>query len=182
MINHDYFIDTEWCDSGGYCDFMPIRANKDLGFKSFKNKKRAENSLKYQKLLAKFDLAPIPITDVCKVAYYFNPELLKNWNPKETLTGWGYVTEKAVLFDLDNKIPYKKIQDLVDNIRDKTGLKFWDCHENNIGYIKRGRQKKLVCIDTGFESFEGYSNAWGGIEPGPKCAYCKKYQCYCSEE
>jgi hypothetical protein len=68
----------------------------------------------------------------------------------------------------------------VDNIRDKTGLKFWDCHWTNIGYIKRGRRKLLVCIDTGAESFTPYCNAWGFEEPGPKCPYCDKYQCYCS--
>jgi hypothetical protein len=25
MINNDYLVDMSWCDSGGYCDFMPIR-------------------------------------------------------------------------------------------------------------------------------------------------------------
>ena len=62
----------------------------------------------------------------------------------------------------------------------KTGLKFWDCHWYNIGTVKRGRKNKVVCIDTGKESFDGDSNAWGFAEPGPKCCYCEKYQCKCS--
>ena len=40
----------------------------------------------------------------------------------------------------------------------------------NIGLIKR-RKKKLVCIDTGKESFSGYSNAWGYLDPGPKILF-----------
>ena len=180
MINNDYLVDMKWCDSGGYCDFLPIRGHQNLGFKNFKHKKRAEESLYNQKILAKFDLAPEPITDLCKIPYGFDPELLKTWNPKETTTNWGYVTEKAVLLDCDAKMPYNKIQNLVDEIKEKTGLKFWDCHLENIGFVKRGRRKKLVCIDTGEESFQGYCNAWGFLEPGPKCPYCEKYQCYCS--
>ena len=179
MINHDYLVDISWCDSGGYCDFLPIRGHQNLGFKSFKNKTRARKSLINQLILNKFDLAPFILTPLCKIAYWYDPELLKAWTPSETVTSWGYVTEKAVLFDIDAKIPHRKIQDLVDNIREKTGLKFWDCHLNNMGYIKRGRKKKLTCIDTGYESFEGYSNAWGFEEPGPKCPYCEKYNCKC---
>lgn len=180
MINNDYLVDMKWCDSGGYCDFLPIRGHQNLGFKNFKHKKRAEESLYNQKILAKFDLAPEPITDLCKIPYGFDPELLKTWNPKETTTNWGYVTEKALMLDIDADIPYRKIQQLVDNIRETTRLKFWDCHMENIGYIKRGRKKKLVCIDTGEESFQGYCNAWGYEAPGPKCPYCNIYACECS--
>lgn len=179
MINNDYIIDMKWCDSGGYCDFLPIRGHQNLGFKNFKHKKRAEESLYNQKILAKFDLAPEPITDLCKIPYGFDPELLKTWNPKETTTNWGYVTEKALMLDIDADIPYRKIQQLVDNIRQATRLKFWDCHMENIGYIKRGRKKKLVCIDTGEESFQGYCNAWGNFCPGPKCCYCNRFKCRC---
>jgi hypothetical protein len=73
-----------------------------------------------------------------------------------------------------------EIQNLVNIIHDKTGLKFWDCHYYNIGYVTRNKKSKLVCIDTGKESFDRECNAWGFSEPGPKCNYCKKYQCKCS--
>ena len=179
MINNDYLVDMSWCDSGGYCDFMPIRGEDKLGFKSFKTKKRAEESIGNQLILAEFNLAPKVATELCKIPYSYDPELLKHWNPEETVTSWGYVTEKAKLLDVD-EIPYNKLQHLVDIIREYTGLKFWDCHWTNIGYIKYKRRDRLVCIDTGEESFTPHCNAWGYEEPGPKCPYCNKYQCYCS--
>ena len=186
MINNDYLVDDSYHDSGGYCDFLPIRHYPDLGFKSFKRKDKAQQALDCQKKLAQFDLAPVPITDLCKIPYYFDPKILAVWTPSETTTGWGFVTEKARLINYkyidNNKNPYlHKIQDLVDNIWEKTRLKFWDCHEHNVGYIKRGRKKYFVCIDTGKESFHPQSNAWGFAEPGPKCCYCNRYQCKCSE-
>ena len=172
-----------WHDSGGYCDFLPIKDHSDLGFKAFKKKSKAEQALVNQKLLARFDLAPQPITDLCKIPYGYALEILQVMTPKNTVTNWGFVTEKASLINLDTDIvPYKKIQQLVDAIREKAKIKFWDCHEHNVGYIKRGRSKKLVCIDTGKESFDSYSNAWGFAEPGPKCCYCNRYQCKCSED
>lgn len=181
MINTDYKVDMSWHISGAYCDFLPLQDYTDIGFKAFKNKKKAEQALLNQKKLALFDLAPEPITDICKIQYGYDTKLLEFWEPKDLLTNWGFVTEKANILDINkDKIPFKQIQKLVDNIREKTKIKFWDCHELNIGYIKRGRSKKLVCIDTGKESFESYANAWGFEEPGPKCPYCFKYQCRCS--
>ena len=179
MINNDYLVDLEWCNSGGYCDFLPIRGYPNLGFKNFTNKKRAEQSYKYQTILSKFDLSPKILTPICKIPYGYDLTLFKGYIPKETHTNWGYVTEKAVIIDNDTPIPYPKIQGLVDKIWKFTKLKFWDCHEANVGYIKRGRKKLMVCIDTGAESFCGYSNAWGFEEPGPKCPYCNMYQCKC---
>ena len=79
------------------------------------------------------------------------------------------------MLDIDD-MPYDKLENLVNKIREKTGLKFWDCHWTNVGYTNN----RLVCIDTGKESFTPYCNAWGFIEPGPKCPYCNDYQCYCS--
>lgn len=182
MINNDYLVDIEYSDSGGYCDFMPIRNHETLGFKSFKRKDKAQQALEYQKKLAAFNLAPIPVTDLCKIPYYFEPKILEVWTPNNTLTGWGFITEKASLINFDNsKSTYLyKIQKLVENIWIKTKLKFWDCHEHNVGYIKRGRKQFFVCIDTGKESFDPHSNAWGFPEPGPKCCYCNRYQCKCS--
>jgi hypothetical protein len=195
MINNDYLVDDSYHDSGGYCDFLPIKDCPDLGFKSFKRKDKAQQALCYQKKLARFDLAPIPITDLCKIPYYFDPKILAVWTPKETTTGWGFVTEKASMLDSETididctkvgqrkyTYPYlPKIQRLVDHIWQKTKLKFWDCHEHNVGYVERGRKKHFVCIDTGKESFDPDSNAWGFSEPGPKCCYCNRYQCKCLE-
>ena len=104
-----------WCKSGGYCDFLPIKNETHLGFKHFKNKSRARDTLSYQTLLSNLNLAPKPITELCKVPYYYDPELLKYWIPETTVTDWGYVTEKADILEVDDdNIPYKEIQDLVD--------------------------------------------------------------------
>lgn len=183
MIHSDYCIDDSWHDSGGYCDFLPIKGHSDIGFKSFKKKAKAIAAWKNQKKLSKFDLAPEPITNICKIAYNFDPCVLQYLSSENTISSWGFVTEKADPINTNraNNALYKKIQYLVDTIWEKTRMKFWDCHENNVGYVKRGRTKKLVCIDTGKESFDSYSNAWGFQEPGPKCPYCLKYQCRCSE-
>lgn len=195
MINNDYLVDDSYSDSGGYCDFLPIKGCDDLGFKSFKRKDAAQKALEIQKKLSRFDLAPIPITDLCKISYYFDQKILEVWTPSTTTTGWGFVTEKASMLPLETMdidctklghTKYKcsylpKIQQLVENIWAKTKLKFWDCHEHNVGYIKRGRKKLFVCVDTGKESFDPQSNAWGFPEPGPKCCYCNRYQCRCSE-
>ena len=162
-------------DSGSYCDFLPIKGEDHLGFKSFKLKARADDTYRIQEKLAKFNLAPQIITEVCKIPYSYDPDLLKYWTPEQTVTSWGYVTEKATMLDIDEK-PYVKLQNLVDKIRDKTGMRFWDCHWSNVGYIR----DRLVCIDTGKESFTPYCNAWGYEDAGPKCPYCSKYQCYCS--
>jgi hypothetical protein len=96
-------------------------------------------------------------------------------------TNWGFITEKAKILDENvMKKRLRDIQDLVKNIEKKTKLKFWDCHYWNIGYIKRNNKAKLVCIDTGPESFNSDANAWGLNSPGPKCNFCMKYQCRCS--
>ena len=126
----------------------------------------------------------MPITNLCKIPYYFDPKILAVWTPKATTTNWGFVTERASLidhYDHNMRPCLYKIQCLVENIWEKTRLKFWDCHEHNVGYIKRGRRKHFVCIDTGKESFDPHSNAWGFAEPGPKCCYCNRYQCKCVE-
>lgn len=184
MINNDYLIDDVPSNSGGYCDFLIIKDCRQYGFKSFVSKKKAEIAFINQKKLAKYDLAPKTISTLCKIPYYYDIDLLKTWTPDTTVTGWGFITEKASMVDYDNdKKPYlHKIQKLVDEIWQRTKLKFWDCHEYNIGYVKRGRTKKLVCIDTGKESFDPHTNAWGFAEPGPKCCYCNRYQCKCLED
>lgn len=179
MINNDYLVDMSWCDSGGSCDFLPIRGHENLGFKNFKNKSKAKTAWGFQSKLSKFNLAPKLYSGICKIPYSYDLELLKYWNPKDTVTEWGFVTQKAEMLDETDQ-PLIKLQNLVDAIYKHTRIKFWDCHWTNVGYIKYRGRNKLVCIDTGEESFQGYANAWGYEEPGPKCPYCNIYACECS--
>lgn len=180
MINNDYIIDMDGCDSGGHCDFLPIKGEPHMGFKNFKHISKAKDTLHNQKILSRFDLAPKPLTGLCKIPYNYDPELLRYWTPNTTVTDWGYITEKAEILDVDDdNIPYQEIQNLVDEIEKKTSLKFWDCHLNNIGIIIRNKKEKLVCIDTGKESFTRYSNVWGNADPGPRCDICRGYSCEC---
>lgn len=169
-----YIIDySGWFDEGGCCQVYPIKNHSDLVFKEFRNKNKAVSAYSIQKKLAYHDLAPNVYSKVCKL----------NFNPEEECTiyetsDWGYVTERAKVCD---KVALEKIQTLVDEIYNHTGLSFWDCHYYNVGFVNRLDKSKLVCIDTGKESFLRDSNAWGFSFPGPKCNYCDKYQCECSE-
>lgn len=161
-------------DEGGSAEFYSITEDRSIGFKQFRNKNRATSAWKKQKLLHKFGLAPKVISNICRLnIQYPNTDITHK-------TNWGFITEKARL--VDEKIMRKRMKDiqkLVNNIHQKTGLKFWDCHYYNIGYIKHKNKSKLVCIDTGNESFDPDSNAWGFSFPGPKCNYCNRYQCIC---
>lgn len=171
-----YQIDyTGWFEEGGYCQFYPIINHNNLGFKEFYNKQKATKALSIQKKLAKFDLAPKVFSDIVKLEMVDLDDSSLN-----TTSDWGYVTEIADSKRC-TKIALKDIQSLVDEIYDKTKLKFWDCHYYNMGLIKRNGKQKLVCIDTGKESFDGCANAWGNNDPGPKCGYCQKYNCKCEE-
>lgn len=171
-----YIINGESIDpscEGGSAEFYRLLGNDSLGFKQFRNKKSATNAYNKQKLLSRFGLAPKVYGQVSKLPieseYYSG------------ISNWGYITEYARLVDervMSKRL--KEIQILVENIQKKTKLKFWDCHYWNVGYIKRKNKAKLVCIDTGNESFDRECNAWGFSEPGPKCNYCSKYQCRCS--
>lgn len=175
-MHHNYLIDcSDWFDEGGYCQVYPIKNHNDLVFKEFRNKKTAQTSYKYHKKLAKFDLAPKIYSEICRLKF----ASIDGMDVMD-LSNWGYVTELAKTFDPNTKISVKDIQNLVDDICLKTGLKFWDCHWYNVGIVKRGRKKRVVCIDTGKESFDGNSNAWANPDPGPKCSYCDKYQCKCT--
>ena len=53
MVNNDYLVDTSYMDdSGSYCDFLPIKGEDNLGFKSFKLKNRADETYQMQAKLA----------------------------------------------------------------------------------------------------------------------------------
>lgn len=173
-----YTIDINDFDEGGSAEFYHIKEDKNLGFKQFRNKKFANAAYNKQKLLSKFGLAPKVYGKVCRIK-------IQTWFSKNYIhtdyTNWGYVTEKARLADETvMKKRLKEIQSLVESIEKKTKLKFWDCHYWNVGYIKRNNKAKLVCIDTGVESFDRNADAWCMGTPGPKCGYCNRYQCHCS--
>lgn len=175
MINNDYLIDgSKEFHEGACCQVYFIKDYPNLVFKEFANKKKAQESHNTQTKLALFDLAPKTITELCKICFYFEDKSLSQ------ITEWGYITEYAKICEPNTTIKMKDIQKLVDDIHKKTGLKFWDCHWYNVGLVKRGRKNKVVCIDTGKESFDADTNAWGFSSPGPKCNYCNRYQCYCS--
>ena len=165
----DYQISLDYFDEGGSVQFYPIKNHKNLGFKEFRSKHHAIIAYKNQKRLAKFDLAPKVLSLLISLPFATLPDII---------SGWGFITEIAKIPE-ENSFPLKKIQNLVDEIYKKTKLKFWDCHWYNLGLIVRGRSKKIVCIDTGQESFDHLSNAWGNVNPGPKCGYCYKYKCKC---
>jgi len=169
-----YTIDTESDGEGGCAEFYRIKENPNLGFKQFRNKTFATSAYKKQKMLSKLGLAPKVYGKVCKIKIeypHFSSE-----------TNWGYITEKAKICKpslMEKRL--KQIQSLVEDIEKNTKLKFWDCHYWNIGYITRKNKAKLVCIDTGTESFDPDCNAWGNENPGPKCTECNNFFCECSK-
>ena len=123
MINNKYKIDLySYSDQGGYCTFYCISNNKQLAFKEFISKSRAEYARKIQLKLSKHTLAPKVLSKICKIKY-------------ETLfpgrkSGWGYITEVAKTIQKDS-VSLNKIQKLVDKIQVKTKLKFWDYPNDN---------------------------------------------------
>lgn len=165
-----YTIDLTTSSGGGYCTIYGIKDYPKLGFKEFISKKRAIYARKTQLKLSKVGLSPKIYSNICRIKYY------KLFPHKQS--GWGYITELASPADFKSVSP-RQLQNLVNKILVKTNLKFWDCHMSNIGFVRRNGKKKLVCIDTGKESFDGYANAWGNPDPGPKCSYCNKYNCRC---
>lgn len=175
-----YLIDSkEKFDEGGYCQVYPIISHSNILFKEFSNLKKANYAIDIQRNLAQFDLAPRVYSDLCKLRFVSDNTIIGTSN-------WGYITELAGPAWYNTKAEkyniLRKIQVLVDSIYKIAKLKFWDCHYYNTGWVCRNGYTKLVCIDTGIESFDGYSDAWGMGSPGPKCSYCNKYQCKCSED
>ncbi len=176
-MNTHYGIDKLLETGTGYTRIYGVtehELSENKVFKAFRSKDIATVSLTYQKKLAKYNLAP----QVYTTLFHIN-------NPAKK-SGWGFITEKAENFysevawaKFDSCGALKKLQKLVEDIAQKTKLKFWDCHYGNIGYIIRDKKPVLVCIDTGKESFRNANNAWGYADPGPKCSYCLRYACRC---
>ena len=175
-----YTIDCDSFSEGGSAEFYHIKESKTIGFKQFASKKYANRAYNRQKLLSKYNLAPRVIGVVCKITYKLPIHEALPGQFYSFKTNWGFITEKAKI--LDEKVMKKRlkeIQSLVNNIQKKAHLKFWDCHYWNVGYVRRNNRAKLVCIDTGNESFNRDCDAWGNGTPGPKCMYCTKYSCSC---
>ena len=164
---------------GGCCQVYSIEKHPEILFKEFSKRNKAEYDMCIQHKLAQFDLAPMVYSDLCRLDFVSDNLVIGRSN-------WGYITESAASPSYSTKKEkyniLRKIQTLVDSIYRVAKLKFWDCHYYNTGWVCRNGSNKLVCIDTGSESFSGYSDAWGMGSPGPKCSYCNKYQCRCSED
>lgn len=159
-------------DEGGSASFYTLKESKTLGFKEFNSKPKAEYAYKIQKKLARLGLAPKIYGKICKIKIEYRHFRGDKWFES---TGWGFLTQ---IVKTRKRLSRQKIQKLVDDIRKKAKLSFWDCHDSNIGIYKN----KYVCIDTGKESFEEYCNAWGMDNPGPLCKECNKYICKCEED
>ena len=155
MINNDYLIELEDGFSGANCDVLPVKDHPSLLFKSFNHELKAKEAYNNQVELSKHNLAPRVYGGLCRIPYFYEPELLRYYDPKVTTTELGYLTEKAELLTED--IDDIWIEKLCHKIKYHTDLDFWDCHFQNIGYIYRGvlenEVEMLCCIDTGNESF-----------------------------
>lgn len=151
-------------DEGGSAGFYTLKESKTIGFKEFLSKKDAIFAHKTQQKLAKLGLAPKVYGKICKLKF-------ADYN-EHTYTGWGFLTQ---IVKISKRLSRQKIQKLVNDIRKKAKLSFWDCHEYNIGIYKN----KYLCIDTGRESFDSTCDSWGMGTPGPFCSECNKYTCKC---
>lgn len=171
---YSYIVDDDLLDDcGGYAQVYHIKNRKTLIFKEFKYKNEAILAYNYQKRLAKYNLAPKVKSNLFRLQF-------KTLGFKYK-TQWGFLSEKADPVDIISLDKYD-LQRLVEDIYDNTDLEFWDCHAGNVGYIRRNNKKVLVCIDTGWESFDEQSNQWGNRLPGPVCPDCKICLCNCYDK
>jgi hypothetical protein len=156
-------------DEGGSAGFYSLKESRTIGFKEFSSKSKANYAYKIQKKLARLGLAPKVYGKICKIAIEARDFCGDKWLES---SGWGFLTQ---IVKIKKRLSRKKIQDLVDNIKQKAKLSFWDCHEYNIGV----HRNKYVCVDTGRESFDSNCDSWGMGTPGPFCRECNKYTCKC---
>ena len=109
-----------------------------------------------QQEMAKNDLAPKVYGDLRKIDYIDSCGVKRR-------SSWGYITEIAETINdeeyHENEYYHDDLRDeieqLNDDIESYLGISFHDCHFGNVGYVIRNKQKVLVCIDTGEESFSG---------------------------
>ena len=143
--------------SGAGCasSFYKLKGVKGRGFKVFDCKKSAEIAHTNQTELSQHDLAPYVYSQVGRVR-----------KGDKSLSGWGFITEiaeliccpgngcyccdrESIMYDYENEI-----NDLVGNMED-CGFYFGDNHAGNVGFVHRGGERIMVCIDTGDESVVG---------------------------
>jgi hypothetical protein len=171
-------------DAGSQNAFYKVKG-KSYGFKSFPNKSLASFAHAVQDHLAPY-MAPKVYSPVCRIRI---PNYFVKQNDKGemitvtemVLSDWGYLTEIAKPYhcttddccgdcacylDCDN---YYTIQNLLSDMEDN-GISYTDAHENNLGYVKRGKEKVLVVIDFGRESLMPVDESdwpevcWDGVE------------------
>lgn len=148
---------TKFAGEGSKSMFYII--DKNRGFKQFNNKDDAEYARETQMLLSQFTLAPRVLSEVGKIRR----------KRTKKLSQWGYMTEVATMVccggnegcaycDDAEKALCNDIEKLCDDISDLTGFDFIDCHIGNVGFVRRNKERILVCVDTGRESVynEGY--------------------------
>lgn len=197
MMPTKYSYVGQYRDAGSQNSFYKVRG-KDYGFKSFPNKSLATFAHAVQSHLAPY-LAPKVYSPVCRIRipnYFVGP----NYTTKTemVLSDWGYLTEIATPYrckssDCDGDCAncdwcsnYYVIQDMLSEMEDR-GIEYRDCHEFNLGYVKRGKNKILVPIDFGAESLDADERfpdvCWDGAEDMEcGCEQCHlkygDYSCY----
>jgi hypothetical protein len=180
-------------DAGSQNTFYKVKG-KSYGFKSFPNKSLATFAHAVQEHLAPY-MAPKVYSPVCRIRIpnYFVKQNNKGEMVTVTemvLSDWGYLTEIAQPYyctnedcsgdcahcsDCDN---YYRVQDLLNDM-EENGIDYTDAHENNLGYVKRGKEKVLVVIDFGRESLMPVDESdwpevcWDGVED----TYCNCEAC-----
>lgn len=175
----------KYVDSGSQNSFY--RVKRGCGFKGFPNKSLATFAHAVQSHLAPLT-APKVYSPVCRIRV---PSCFIDSSGKiierMVLSDWGYLTEIARPFVCRTKecdgscmdsgfCPnYYTISDLLEEMN-YCGIDYIDAHPNNLGYVKRGKDKVLVAIDFGRESLTPIDEkdwpavCWDGAED---------MDCYC---
>lgn len=141
-----------FADCGSRSSFYII--NSERGFKTFGDYEDAEYAHEVQCKLAEHNLAP----------RVYSPVVRKIIDRHKQ---WGFETEIAEMLGCGgNECCCDKCEDIwesklryISNLCNKIeelGYDFGDHHIGNIGYVKRNGRRKLVCIDTGYESIYNY--------------------------
>jgi hypothetical protein len=154
------YVLEKYHSCGSRSDFYTLK-DSIYGFKTFKNKDDAERARSTQIVLAEHDLAPKVYSEVGRIK-------VGKSKKRQQLSNWGYITEVAELPGcggnacecgdceyLEDEL-FDEIENLKFEINETTNYYFSDAHVGNIGYVRRGIHKLLVCIDTGYESVSTY--------------------------
>lgn len=144
------------CGDGSFTTFYKLKGRKTIGFKDFGSKEEAMESMENQRLLSEHNLAPKVHGKVRKIDWVDDDGMKRR-------SGWGFITEIAITVDdeegegkyFDDDAFRDQVDDLIYKMEMMVGVHFGDSHSRNVGWVKRGREEVLVCIDTGKESFSG---------------------------